>query len=81
MRYTISEDYQHPELSAADQTMILLTMHRRENLGVPMQQVFRALAKIARRNQPSKWFFLCIKILKSEGLLWRYLGTRKCHAD
>ena len=40
MRYTISEDYQHPELSAADQTMILLTMHRRENLGVPMKQVF-----------------------------------------
>ncbi len=37
------------ELSAADQTMILLTMHRRENLGVPMQQVFRALAKIAEK--------------------------------
>ena len=57
MRYTISEDYQHPELSAADQTMILLTMHRRENLGVPMKQVFRALAKIAKEKPTIKVVF------------------------
>lgn len=48
MNYTIQSDYVHPELSGVAGTQILLTMHRRENLGQPMAEVFRALARIAK---------------------------------
>lgn len=47
MNYTIKDHYRHPELSGIKGKQILLTMHRRENLGQPMAQVFRALARIA----------------------------------
>lgn len=47
MRYTVSQDYQHPTLTDKKQRKILLTMHRRENLGQPMKNVFQALARIA----------------------------------
>ena len=47
MRYTVSQDYQHPTLTDRKQRKILLTMHRRENLGQPMKNVFQALARIA----------------------------------
>jgi UDP-N-acetylglucosamine 2-epimerase (non-hydrolysing) len=47
MQYTISKEYQHPTLADTSQRKILLTMHRRENLGQPMKNVFLALAQIA----------------------------------
>jgi UDP-N-acetylglucosamine 2-epimerase (non-hydrolysing) len=47
MQYTISKEYQHPTLADTTQRKILLTMHRRENLGQPMKNVFLALAQIA----------------------------------
>jgi UDP-N-acetylglucosamine 2-epimerase (non-hydrolysing) len=34
----------------ADQRMLLLTLHRRESFGAPMQGVFRAVAELVRRN-------------------------------
>lgn len=33
-----------------NQRVLLLTLHRRENLGTPMQRVFRAVAELVRRN-------------------------------
>lgn len=47
MKYTVSADYQHKELSDESKRKILVTMHRRENLGQPMTNVFTSLAKIA----------------------------------
>lgn len=47
MKYTVSEDYENKLLSDFDDKKILLvTMHRRENLGEPMQEVFRAINRI-----------------------------------
>lgn len=47
LSYTVRNDYQHPVLDwAADSRMILLTAHRRENLGAPMRSFFKALARI-----------------------------------
>ena len=41
------EDYVHPELEwAKDSKLILITAHRRENLGEPMQHMFRAIRRI-----------------------------------
>ena len=47
MGYTVRESYTHPELDwAADSRLILITAHRRENLGEPMHQMFRAIRRI-----------------------------------
>lgn len=44
---TVREDYTHPELTwAADARLIMLTAHRRENLGEPMRHMFRAVKRI-----------------------------------
>ena len=47
LKTTVREDYSHPELNwAADSRLILLTAHRRENLGAPMHSMFRAIRRI-----------------------------------
>lgn len=44
LRTTVCEDYIHPELDWADGSrLILITAHRRENLGEPMHRMFRAI--------------------------------------
>ena len=41
---TVREDYRHPLLDwVGDSRLILLTAHRRENLGAPMRSAFRAI--------------------------------------
>jgi UDP-N-acetylglucosamine 2-epimerase (non-hydrolysing) len=48
LRITVQEDYSHPMLDwAADSRLILMTAHRRENLGQPLRSMFRAIYKIA----------------------------------
>ena len=47
LRTTVREDYAHPELEwAADSRLIIITAHRRENLGEPMHHMFRAIRRI-----------------------------------
>ncbi len=47
LQTTVKEDYTHPELEwAKDSKLILITAHRRENLGEPMQHMFRAIRRI-----------------------------------
>ncbi len=47
MRCTVREDYTHPELEwASGGKLILLTAHRRENLGEPMRHMFRAIRRV-----------------------------------
>lgn len=48
MSTTIKENYQHPELEWVkdNERMILLTAHRRENLGEPMRNIFKAIKRI-----------------------------------
>ncbi len=47
MKTTIKKDYHHEVLEwVGDSPMILLTAHRRENLGEPMYHIFRAIKKI-----------------------------------
>lgn len=43
---TVKNEYSHPELDwASDSRLILITAHRRENLGEPMRQMFRAIRR------------------------------------
>ncbi len=47
LKTTIRKEYTHPELEwAKNSKLILLTAHRRENLGGPMHQMFRAIRRI-----------------------------------
>ncbi len=47
LKTTVRDDYSHPELDwAADSRLILVTAHRRENLGEPMKNMFRAIRRV-----------------------------------
>ena len=47
LKTTVREDYTHEELDwAADSRLILITAHRRENLGEPMHNMFRAIRRV-----------------------------------
>ena len=47
MKHTVTEDYHHPELDwVGDNKLIFITAHRRENLGEPMHQMFRAIRRV-----------------------------------
>lgn len=46
LKTTVREDYTHPELEwAKDSRLIMITAHRRENLGEPMKNMFRAIRR------------------------------------
>ena len=47
LKTTVRKNYTHPELEwAKDSRLILITAHRRENLGQPMQHMFRAIRRV-----------------------------------
>lgn len=47
LKTTVRDDYYHPEIEwAKGSRLILLTAHRRENLGEPMHRMFRAIKRI-----------------------------------
>lgn len=52
---TVRTEYSHPELNwAKDSRLILITAHRRENLGEPMHRMFRAIRRIIDENEDVK---------------------------
>jgi UDP-N-acetylglucosamine 2-epimerase (non-hydrolysing) len=47
MATTVKENYSHPELDwVGSDRLLLLTAHRRENLGEPMKNIFRAIRRV-----------------------------------
>ena len=47
LKTTVKADYYHPELAwVGDDRLILITAHRRENLGEPMKNMFRAIRRV-----------------------------------
>ena len=52
LKYTVNREYHHQVLDQIpdDHRIILLTMHRRENQGVPMVNVFRAVREVAQAD-------------------------------
>ena len=52
---TVRDDYKHEQLDwASDSRLILLTAHRRENLGQPLRSMFRAIQRIVDENKDIK---------------------------
>ena len=55
LKTTVRESYVHPELEwASDSRLILITAHRRENLGEPMQHMFRAIRRVMNEHPDVK---------------------------
>ena len=47
LKTTVRDDYNHEHLEwASDSKLIMITAHRRENLGEPMRNMFRAIKRI-----------------------------------
>lgn len=55
LRHTVQKDYSHPELDwAQGSRLILITAHRRENLGEPMHRMFRAIRRVMEERPDTK---------------------------
>ena len=55
LKTTVQEDYSHPELDwIGSDRLILITAHRRENLGKPMENMFRAIKRVVDRHDNVK---------------------------
>lgn len=55
MQHTVRSDYSHPELDwVGDGKLIFITAHRRENLGEPMHNMFRAIRRVLDEHPECK---------------------------
>ena len=55
LKTTVRENFSHPDLEwAGDSRLILLTAHRRENLGKPMHAMFRAIRRVVEEHEDVK---------------------------
>ncbi len=55
LKTTVRDDYYHPQLEwAKDSKLIILTAHRRENLGKPLENIFKAVKRIVEEHKDVK---------------------------
>ncbi|MEG0832377.1 MAG: UDP-N-acetylglucosamine 2-epimerase (non-hydrolyzing) [Oscillospiraceae bacterium] len=55
LKTTVRSDYTHPQLIwAADCRLVILTAHRRENLGEPLLHMFRAIRRVVEETADVK---------------------------
>ena len=55
LKTTVRKEYRHPDLDWAEGSrLILLTAHRRENLGEPMHAMFRAIRRVVEEHTDVK---------------------------
>lgn len=58
MKYTVTDNYQIPaSITQGRKQLVLVTMHRRENLGEPMRQVFSAIKRVALEHAETQFIF------------------------
>ncbi|WP_420489212.1 non-hydrolyzing UDP-N-acetylglucosamine 2-epimerase [Neobacillus vireti] len=52
LKTTVKADYTHPVLEKlGNDRLILMTAHRRENLGEPMENMFRAISRLVEKHE------------------------------
>lgn len=55
LKTTVKDSYTHPELEwAKDSRLIMITAHRRENLGKPMEHMFQAIRRVCDEHSDVK---------------------------
>ena len=76
LRTTITESYTHPILEwVGDSKLILLTAHRRENLGVPMENMFRAVKRVLAEHNDVKILYPIHKNPKVREIAHKIFGN------
>ncbi|EHG11340.1 UDP-N-acetylglucosamine 2-epimerase (non-hydrolyzing) [Streptococcus sp. SN3] len=78
LRTTITESYYHPILDwVGDNRLILLTAHRRENLGTPMEHMFKAVKRVLQEHEDVKVIYPIHKNPKVREVARRIFGDEK----
>lgn len=73
---TIKSNYTHPELDwASDSRLILITAHRRENIGRPMENMFRAIRRVMKEHLDVKAIYPIHMNPKVREIANRFLGN------
>lgn len=58
LKTTVRDDYSHKQLEwASDSRLIMITAHRRENLGEPMKNMFKAIKRIVDQHPDIKGIY------------------------
>ena len=78
LKTTVQEDYDHPILEwAKGSKLIMLTAHRRENLGEPMEHMFRAVNRILEEFEDVKVVYPIHKNPKVRELASKIFGENE----
>ena len=76
LKTTVKDNYEHPELEwAKDSRLIMITAHRRENLGEPMHHMFRAIRRIMDEHEDVKAIYPIHMNPVVRGIANEYLGN------
>lgn len=76
LKTTVADNYHNEVLDwAQGSKIILMTAHRRENIGVPMENMFRAALEIVNRNPDVKLIYPMHKNPKVREIAYEILGN------
>lgn len=76
LKITVRNSYTTPDLEwARDSKLILVTAHRRENIGEPMKQMFRAIRKLVEDNDDVKVIYPIHKNPEVRKIAYEVLGN------
>ena len=75
LKTTVTEAYSHPILDwVGDSKLVMLTAHRRENLGEPMRHMFRAIKRVLEEHEDVRVVYPIHKNPKVRGLANEIFG-------
>lgn len=76
LKITVKNNYTTPDLEwARDSKLILVTAHRRENIGEPMKQMFKAIRKLVEDNDDVKVIYPIHKNPEVRKIAYEILGN------
>ncbi len=81
LKTTVRDEYHHPELDwAKNSRLILITAHRRENLGAPMHAMFRAIRRVIEEHPDVKAIYpIHMNPLVREAAETEFSGCSRMH--
>lgn len=78
LRFTVRDSYQNENLEwSKDSKLILVTAHRRENIGIPMENMFKAMRRIIEDNKDTKIIYPIHKNPAVREIAWKYFKDQK----
>ena len=79
LKTTVRENYTHPELEWANSSrLIMITAHRRENLGEPMRHMFKAIRRVMDEHPDVKAIYPIHMNPAVREIANEYLGDDNC---